>query len=239
MSAESSAKVSPVAAGPARRFGVIGSTLWAIVAYIVPQFAILGAGPYVSAFAIGANARLFIMQALMACLTMGILVWAVKTHYKQSLAVIGIVRARWSDIARAVLCYPLYIGLLLVVTYIVGIVVPQINFDQPQVLSFAEPKGLELALTFVALVIIPPIVEECIFRGFLLSAYRRRVGYALATVLVSSLFALAHGQVNVGIDVFCLSLFLCYLREKTGSLLPCIVLHALKNLIAFVYVFIM
>ena len=56
----------------------------------------------------------------------------------------------------------------------------------------------------------------------------------LAAVIVSGFFAFAHGQVNVGVDTFILSMVGCYLVIKTNSLLPAVLLHAAKNAIAFV-----
>jgi membrane protease YdiL (CAAX protease family) len=54
---------------------------------------------------------------------------------------------------------------------------------------------------------------------------------------VSALFGLAHMQWNVAIDVFVLSMVACYLRELTGSIWAGIILHCLKNLIAFIALF--
>ena len=49
----------------------------------------------------------------------------------------------------------------------------------------------------------------------------------------------AAGPLWIGfIDTFILSLVLCYLRVKTGSLWAGITLHALKNGIAFVALFV-
>jgi membrane protease YdiL (CAAX protease family) len=57
-------------------------------------------------------------------------------------------------------------------------------------------------------------------------------------VFTSAIFGFAHGQWNVGVDTFALSLALCYLAYKTNSLWPSVLLHSLKNLIAFILVFV-
>lgn len=59
-----------------------------------------------------------------------------------------------------------------------------------------------------------------------------------AAVFSSMLFALAHGQWNVAIDTFILSFALIWVFEKTGSIWASVLLHALKNLIAFGAIFI-
>ena len=47
-----------------------------------------------------------------------------------------------------------------------------------------------------------------------------------------------HGQWNVGVNVFAMSIVLCTLREITGTIYAGILLHMLKNTIAFVLVYI-
>ena len=41
------------------------------------------------------------------------------------------------------------------------------------------------------------------------------------------------------LDTFTLSMVLCYLRQETDSLWPGILLHALKNCIAFITLFVL
>ena len=61
---------------------------------------------------------------------------------------------------------------------------------------------------------------------------RKRVPVWLAMILVSVLFGIMHRQVNVGINVFFLSMVLCLMREMTGTIYAGILLHMLKNGIA-------
>jgi membrane protease YdiL (CAAX protease family) len=57
-------------------------------------------------------------------------------------------------------------------------------------------------------------------------------------VATSVLFGLIHGQWNVGVDVFVLSMVACSLREVTGSIWAGILLHMLKNALAFYIIFV-
>lgn len=59
-----------------------------------------------------------------------------------------------------------------------------------------------------------------------------------AAIFTSMLFALAHAQWNVAIDTFILSFALIWLLEKTGNIWASVALHALKNLIAFLAIFV-
>jgi hypothetical protein len=59
-----------------------------------------------------------------------------------------------------------------------------------------------------------------------------------AIIITSLLFGAVHGQWNVAIDVFVLSLVLCSLREVTGNIWAGVLLHMLKNGLAFYLLFI-
>lgn len=59
-----------------------------------------------------------------------------------------------------------------------------------------------------------------------------------SAIFTSMLFALAHGQWNVAIDTFILSFALIWVFEKTGSIWSSILLHAIKNFVAFGALFI-
>jgi len=95
-----------------------------------------------------------------------------------------------------------------------------------------------LVLAFIGLVVLPPIAEEMLFRGFLYRGLAKRLPKILSALITSGLFALLHFQWNVSLDVFVLSLVLIALYEKTKNLWVCVGLHAIKNGIAFLALFV-
>ena len=102
--------------------------------------------------------------------------------------------------------------------------------------------GLDRLFALVSLVLVAPIAEELLFRGYLYAKLRSIiknpvVSVVLSTLLVSALFAFLHGQWNVAVTVFCLSVVLCLLREVTGTIYAGIILHILKNGIAFLMIY--
>ena len=114
----------------------------------------------------------------------------------------------------------------------------------------SEPDRI---FAFIALVILAPIFEELIFRGWLYGKLRKSsigtinpkkagqttISIPLAPILLTSiLFGFLHGQWNVGVNVFALSLVLCCLREITGTIYASILLHIIKNGIAFYLMYI-
>lgn len=117
--------------------------------------------------------------------------------------------------------------------------IPWIDSTQSQDIGFTGLEHTyEYVLAFVALVILPPVAEELLFRGYLFGRLRERSGFVVSTIVVSIVFAIVHMQWNVGIDVAVLSIFLCYLREKTGTIWASMVLHGLKNGLAYFLLFI-
>ncbi len=91
-----------------------------------------------------------------------------------------------------------------------------------------DRMDLRLSLAF-SVVVAAPFFEEIFFRGFLYQALRRRM-YPWAAVLATGLlFAIIHPSFFQASLVFPLGLLLAYLMEKTGSLIPCMVVHFLIN----------
>jgi membrane protease YdiL (CAAX protease family) len=88
-------------------------------------------------------------------------------------------------------------------------------------------------VAFVALVILAPVTEELIFRGFLYGKLRSRLNAIPAIILVSVLFGVLHGQWNVGVIVCIMSVFMCIARELTGTIYSGILMHMIRNGIAF------
>ncbi|MFA5004164.1 MAG: CPBP family intramembrane glutamic endopeptidase [Candidatus Saccharimonadales bacterium] len=169
-------------------------------------------------------------------------------YRKSSLRAIGWRGLKLKDVAYALVgfgvYFVLYAGLLTVLAHLI----PRLNINQHQDLGFSNTVGgIELVATFVSLVVLPPLVEETVFRGFLYSGLKNKLPVIWAAIITSLLFASAHLQFGNGkpllwvaaVDTFTLSLVLCYLRDKTGGLWAGIGVHALKNGIAFVSLFLL
>ncbi len=131
-------------------------------------------------------------------------------------------------------------ALLTMITQFVLQKIPGYDSGQAQNLGISTHlMGGEFIMAYIVLVVITPFCEELLFRGALYDALRdAHMGKWVAVIVVSALFGLAHGQWNVGMDVFCLSMLACYLRELTGTIWPGVMLHVAKNALAFWYVFV-
>ena len=85
-----------------------------------------------------------------------------------------------------------------------------------------------LVLYVVSIAIIPPIVEEMMFRGMILQGLRR-FGDGFAVVASAALFGLYHANLVQIVFAFLSGLVLGFVVIRTNSLLPSILVHALNN----------
>lgn len=220
-------------------WGVISGSVWTVIAFLGPQLIAQPLIPLIASLSVSNNAKLFILQALVELVVLGIIYVVIKS-YGLDWGGIGITKKiKPSYFWYALAAFVPYMVLANIVVLIASKIFTGIDLSAEQQIGFTSTQNVaELVLVFIALVVIPPIVEEVVFRGFLFRPYRAHFGFWLASVLVSLVFALAHSPITVCIDVFVLSMFLCFLREKTNSLWSPIFLHMIKNFVAFVYLFI-
>ena len=108
----------------------------------------------------------------------------------------------------------------------------------PEIAYYVDDSeyDLILALSFVSTVIAAPVVEEILFRGYVLDAIREIHGDTVAVLGSAGLFGLLHiepyvvGYAALGGVIYGL------VRVKTGSLWPSIVSHMVWNFLAFLYI---
>lgn len=189
----------------------------------------------------------FAFVLLAEAFTIGAL-YAFLRRRKFSFSQLGLKRPRWGDPLYGLAALPVYFGLYLLALAVTSHFVPGLNVNQQQELGFNSVHGaLAMSLTLVSLVVLPAFVEEIMVRGFLYSSLKKALPTVWAALVTSLLFASAHlpeggsaGPLYIAaLDTFVLSLVLIYLREKTGRLWASITLHAAKNSIAFITLFVL
>ena len=126
-------------------------------------------------------------------------------------------KPQMSDVGKALLAYAGYLVIFMLTTIIAKKISPSLNVDQQQQLGFEANKGLvNLVLAGISLVILPPIVEETLCRGYLYTGLRSRYKIIPSAIITSIVFASAHLQFGsnapllwiAAIDTFVLSLVL-------------------------------
>jgi len=117
--------------------------------------------------------------------------------------------------------------------YLVVVMVYVALVGEPEQDDFADDLG-PLWIQILLIAIAAPIGEEVCFRGMLFGGLRERLPMWAAGLISAALFGLLH--VTTGISVvpplIAFGFLLALVYERTGSILPCILLHMLNNSVA-------
>lgn len=154
---------------------------------------------------------------------------------------------RWRDIGLALVAFVAALVVTGIAMYVASLVIPGVDLDTKQQVGFQNiTQRYEMLLAFFTLVVLAPICEEFLFRGYLYGRVRKYYNALWTIVLTSLVFGLMHVyggpgmplQWNVMIATTVLALFIGALREYTGSIWAGILVHMLKNGVAFFALFI-
>jgi membrane protease YdiL (CAAX protease family) len=102
--------------------------------------------------------------------------------------------------------------------------------EQAAVTMFREGDDpVALGLMVLAAVIVAPVCEEIIFRGYLYPVAKKYAGSTVAALFSALVFAGAHGNVAAMLPLFVFGLVLVAVYEHTGSIWAPISVHLLFN----------
>jgi len=110
---------------------------------------------------------------------------------------------------------------------------PSADAQQNTVIFFRETASLSGKIWLgVMAVIVAPLVEEVVFRGLLYRILRGYFGRVGALLFTAALFAAIHGNAPTLIPLMILSTVLTIGLERSGSLIVCILGHAIFNAVS-------
>ena len=127
-------------------------------------------------------------------------------------------------------CLPVFLGLANFGNLLGGLLCRVFGIEQPDTLLAAG--GMELFVQFLSLCLVPAVTEELFFRGAL-QGLLRPSGSAAAIFGTALLFGLLHLDLAQGLTAFICAVFLGWLAERSGSILPGMLLHFINNTLAF------
>jgi CAAX protease family protein len=117
--------------------------------------------------------------------------------------------------------------------YLLFVIVYVALIGEPEQDDFSDDLG-GLPVQILLIAIAAPIAEEACFRGMLFGGLRERFPRWAAALISAAIFGALH--VTTGISVvpplIAFGFVLALLYEKTGSIVPCILLHMLNNSVA-------
>ncbi len=123
---------------------------------------------------------------------------------------------------------------LLGIAAALGALIPGDFPEAQEVVKFFMSSGefADRLLVIVMAVVVAPVAEEIIFRGYLYGVGKKYLGATAAAIASAAVFSLVHAHVpSLGV-FFLLSLGLSLVVERTGSLLPAMAMHALFNFVS-------
>jgi len=141
----------------------------------------------------------------------------------------------WHD--AAALCLALVVGIYVWSFVISRLPLPESpSTEQGLTPTHWDPKYAgPYAANFVVIALVAPVIEELTFRGVgfrLLEPY----GRVLAIVVVGITFGLAHGLVEGLLVLVPFGAGLAYVRMRTDSVYPGMIVHGFFNSVALLYV---
>jgi uncharacterized protein len=220
-----------------RPWGYWATFAWAVVAFLVGQFAALGLvllvrpGSVDTLITTAYDGELITLFVLISNpITIAVLVLAVRIARADVASYLAL---QWSP-ARYVMWS--IVGLVVLIAVSDALLFlggrDLVTSFQLQSYTTAAAEGW-LPAMFIAAVIVAPAGEEVLFRGFLFRGFVRSERSAWpGIVAISLLWAVLHIQYDwAGIlQIFVVGLFLGYVRWRSGSVLLTFLLHTLFNL---------
>ncbi len=157
-----------------------------------------------------------------------------------ALAVCLLERVRWRKVfpmhwvRRHWLPVALFIPAAICLNVVAG-VVQQYIFKAPVAVVTAIARRPESFLTVaVTIALIPAVVEELFYRGFVFRSFAARMSAPSAIVMSAVLFAAAHINVYEALPLFTLGVVLAIVTRSTGTLVVPIIVHFANNFITLV-----
>ena len=138
--------------------------------------------------------------------------------------------APWS----AGFCLPVFLGVANLAN-LAGALINRLT-GSPATSEMLPSGGPELLMQFLALCVMPAIAEELLFRGAF-QGLMRPCGSAAAIFAPALLFGVLHLDLAQGLTAFACGVFLGWLAERSGSILPGMLLHLVNNALAFLTIY--
>jgi membrane protease YdiL (CAAX protease family) len=169
------------------------------------------------------------LMAIVSALSMGLVIyWGYRRSASPLRAVFPLASIRLSQAASMILMLLGTIVLVLEANYLMRLVWPKpaslVNIDQ------ALRHG-DLWNALVAPVVVAPLTEEFLFRGLILHGFLQNYGRRKAVLVSALLFALFHLNPWQFSGALVMGVVFGWWLIESGSLLPCLLGHALANLL--------
>lgn len=170
------------------------------------------------------------MISLLSNVVAALVIWLVFVIRKKNF--FHEIQLKKSSIKYIVLTLFIGISFSFVADYIIGLIpFPSILTESFEA-NYALTSAGNPVINFIAVAVLAPIVEEVFFRGLVYTRMRKGMCAPAAIILSAVVFGLAHGEIIWMLSAFSMGVVLAWVFEKTGSLLPCIAIHLVNNVLS-------
>lgn len=176
-------------------------------------------------------ALLTTQYVLVALICLAVIMSRVRGKSRTPLRSLGLrVRGAWRLVGIGVAGYATFLTVVVLAVValrsLVGETVPLQTGDQ--LIGLVESPA-EALVYFLLACVFAPIFEETIFRGYVYAGLRRFIAPRRAMLVGGLIFAGVHMNGEALVVITMIGVLLCYLYERTRSLLPGMVAHGLHN----------
>ena len=172
------------------------------------------------------------LQTLLAVSLAGVAFLVARPGSLTPAPLLGLRRPPVPSVKPAIGAYLVYIACAIVIALLLA---PEQD-DVTQELGYGESDVGDVVIGFF-IIGVAPVTEELFFRGFMFGGMRRQLPFAAAAAIPSAIWGLFHftgaGTWGVVLQLAVFGLVLSWLYERTGSIWPCIAVHAFNNALAF------
>ncbi len=220
---------------------------WTLLGYILPKYTVIPTMSFILRENFSQSFWISLAQIIFYIVSVALTVFVAHKFIKKwrtnrtELGLKGL--PTWTDIGLSCVGLVAYFILAYLLTQLFSLL-PFFDASEAQETMYDSYLfGIDRLFAIIAIVFVAPVAEEIVFRGWLYGKLRAKIPGKLSLVIsifiVSLLFGILHGQFNVAVNVFAMSVIMCLMRETTGTIYSGILLHILKNAIAFYLVFVM
>lgn len=212
-----------------------GLGLFFILVAVQPQEAASGGGGSEAAN----DSSLILSMAFNLIVCAGLLLYLFQVRGLNPAELFGLQQLHWRSLGLVVAIFAVVI--LVSVNLVSALTVSWLEKVwsdlQPQetVKAFQQSSGIGFkVLVIIAAVVIAPLAEETLFRGFVYGVLKRYTDAPFAALSSSLMFAIIHMHVGSLMPLWMLAVLLCLAYEITGCLLVPMLLHAIFNGVSIV-----
>lgn len=161
-------------------------------------------------------------------------------QYRQSIATLGLsVVSLLSHIKQGIKRYLITLPLIILAGFMINVISHYFGLTpemQDVVQWVLEEKSVFIMVSLIFFgIVVAPIIEEIVFRGFLQPPLKNLLGGRYAILVSASLFAAVHMDIFAFFQIFILGMLLGYLFEKTQTLAASVFVHILHNSLTLVF----